>query len=164
MGELWAVLESGDYSVSNLGRIKRVTAYCSTKPGKIVKQRLGSAGYFGVVLSSRGKLSQFSVHRLVARHFLNADRSRPQVNHKDGNKTNNRADNLEYVTAAENKAHSVANGTSKTGARHYKAKFTDSDISAIRESRDSHRIEATKYGVAHSTISRIRRQETWKHL
>ncbi len=162
--ERWAILDGGDYAVSDLGRVKRVTAYCSTKPGKILNQRLGSAGYFGVTLSSKGKVSQYSVHRLVANHFAAPSIGKPQVNHKDGNKQNNRADNLEYVTAAENKAHSVANGTTKIGVMHYKAKFTDLDVSEIRKSRESHRVLAFKYRVSHSTIARIRRQQTWKHL
>lgn len=51
------------------------------------------------------------VHRLVATHFVPRVDGKTIVNHKDGNKLNNRADNLEWCTQAENIAHSIANGT-----------------------------------------------------
>jgi hypothetical protein len=67
-----------------------------------VKGRLLRGGYRIVTLSANSNSCECLVHRLVAETFLDADNSRPQVNHIDGDKDNNHVDNLEWCTAKEN--------------------------------------------------------------
>lgn len=83
-----------NYSVSNFGNVR------NDKTGRILKQHTKENGY-NVVMLGR-KTSPLYVHRLVAIAFLCNPENKPQVNHKNGNKQDNRAGNLEWVTASEN--------------------------------------------------------------
>lgn len=72
-----------------------------------------SNGYLKVLLALNGKRKQCLVHQLVALHFLPNPYKHTQVNHKDGDKTNNRVDNLEWVSAEDNIQHSLEIGLRK---------------------------------------------------
>ena len=102
-----------NYEVSNLGRVRskdRLVGqfghkknYTRIMKGKVLQPRKQNAGYLVVWLSVEGKKKAITVHRLVATAFINGFGS--DVNHIDGNKTNNRADNLEWVTRSNNIKH-----------------------------------------------------------
>lgn len=97
MTELWEKIAGYEnYSVSNLGRIKNLST------GKILKPINSGNGYFRVALYSASKVQLVSVHRLVATAFIPNEKNLPQVNHKNENKADNTADNLEWCTAAYN--------------------------------------------------------------
>ena len=102
------------YQVSNFGRVRSVDrdVYCEVSPnklqhifGKILKQGLNKKGYPIVYLSKDGKQKTIAVHRLVAKAFIDNPLSLPQVNHKDGCKTNNNVDNLEWCDNSYNQKH-----------------------------------------------------------
>ena len=114
MNEIWKDIEGydGEYQVSNLGRIKSV-ARLTTRPcqygireyripEKIMRTRLGTSGYLCVNLHHEGKQVTEMIHRLVALHFCKGYRDELVVNHKDEDKTNNRLENLEWMTRKEN--------------------------------------------------------------
>lgn len=84
--EIWKRIEDTEYSVSNLGRIKR--QYKNAKE-RIVKT-FSKNSYLAVNLCSHNSIKQFYVHRLVAKSFLPNTENLPQVNHIDGNKENNK--------------------------------------------------------------------------
>lgn len=94
MEEIWKDIEGyeGLYQVSNLGRVKGL------KRGGIIKPQLSHRGYYRVGLYKNRKYHAATVHRLVAIAFVPNPYNLPEVNHKDENKTNNRADNLEWCT------------------------------------------------------------------
>jgi len=93
------------YLISPDGKItKRET-------GLVLKPVMNQNGYYKVSLSNReGAQEQLLVHRLVAAHFLTNPYFHPQVNHKNGDKSNNTVGNLEWVSAAENVQHALATG------------------------------------------------------
>ena len=124
--EVWHDIEGyeGMYQVSNLGRIKsleRKTYNPSifgedcyrTVPEKIRKPNI-MHGYHCVALVMNGKSKVYRIHRLVAEAFIGkAPTSIHQINHKDGNKSNNNVDNLEWVTPKENTQHAIKTGLMK---------------------------------------------------
>lgn len=77
------------------------------KKGHILSPRINSkrGGYCEIMLFKNNVGKRFKIHRLVATEFLNNPHDKPEVNHIDGNKSNNCVDNLEWVTSKENKAH-----------------------------------------------------------
>lgn len=85
------------YEISNYGKIR------NAKTLQILKTQISNSGYLRVCLRTRkGKKRQFSIHRLVAQYFVPNPMHKPEVNHKDENRLNNLASNLEWVTQKEN--------------------------------------------------------------
>ena len=100
MEEIWKDIKGyeGRYQVSNLGRVRSLKFN-----GLIRKQKhFGNTDYLFVVLYKDKKYTRFTVHRLVAEHFVEGFKEGYVVNHKDENKQNNRADNLEWCTQRYN--------------------------------------------------------------
>lgn len=101
-GELFVTIEGYEYYlVSNQGRIVAARTMKELTTNKTNK------GYIGLKLCNKDGIKWISIHRLVATHFVHNPENKPQVNHKDMVKTNNRADNLEWVTDKENKRHAI---------------------------------------------------------
>lgn len=84
--------------------------YSDRREGIYLKQQIDNKGYMRVRVTVNGNRKQIKVHRAVAEAFIPNPFNKPQVNHKDGNKQNNRADNLEWVTNEENAAHALKSG------------------------------------------------------
>lgn len=103
------------YLVSNKGEVKTVN-------GLILNQTFDSKGYLKVHLFKEGKRKTVKVHRLVASAFIDNPQNKLQVNHIDGDRTNNNADNLEWVTCKENIEHAYINNLAKTGKEHHSSK------------------------------------------
>ena len=105
--------------------------------GKELKPYLNGTGYARVSLNLEGKSKDYFVHRLVAKYFVPNPDNLPVVNHKDGNKLNNHADNLEWVTSSENNRHAFATGLKKPkykyGEENPNSRFTDAEVAWIRE-------------------------------
>jgi HNH endonuclease/NUMOD4 motif len=97
--EEWRVVEEApNFLISNQGRVQNRTT------GRMVKVSI-SKGYPKVSLSNNGQYFNQSVHRLVATAFVDGKKPGLVVNHIDGDKTNHRPENLEWITHAENMAH-----------------------------------------------------------
>lgn len=81
------------------------------RKGKVLKQRESATGYLRVNIMVEGKHKTVSSHRIVCSAFHGAPPyEKAQVNHKDGNKKNNKPDNLEWCTGAENQRHAIDTG------------------------------------------------------
>jgi HNH endonuclease. len=117
-------------------------------------------------MSWRGFTKSVLVNRVIALRFHpNPDRL-PQVNHIDGNKENNAADNLEWASGSDNEKHAHRTGL-KTGrgSANSNAKLTADDVAWIRAHPEiSDHDCAARFGVARSTIVNIRKGKTWTHL
>jgi hypothetical protein len=111
MQEIWKDIKGyeGLYQVSNLGRVKSLLFHnnvVTKKREKILAQRISNSGYLMVGLNKNSKGKKLYVHRLVAEAFVENPLCKKEVNHKDGNKLNNNANNLEFCTPSENIKHS----------------------------------------------------------
>jgi hypothetical protein len=108
------------YKVSNYGRIKarRKVIYgmvdgeeepLFVRPEQILTPFDNGSGYLKINLSKDGNIKSFFVHRLVAEAFLDNPENKPQINHKDFDRHNNRISNLEWTTGSENIRYSLPN-------------------------------------------------------
>lgn len=97
----------GLYQVSNLGRVRSLAkkAGFHNRKDKIIKNHITRYGYNLNHLCKNGIVYYISTHRLVAEAFIPNPENKPQINHIDGNRTNNSVDNLEWVTCSENIRH-----------------------------------------------------------
>lgn len=106
--EIWKCIEGydGKYLISSLGEVK------SLKYNKesILKKRKHSHGYYQVTLSKNKIQKQLFIHRLVANAFIPNPENKPEVNHKNGLKTDNQVTNLEWVTRNQNIQHAYKTG------------------------------------------------------
>lgn len=106
--EVWKPIvgTKGFIEVSNKGRVRSLLRGTP----KILKTQIDNNGYHRIrVTIERIKMS-YKVHREVAKAFIDNPNNLPQVNHKDGNKSNNSVSNLEWVTNQENAHHAIENG------------------------------------------------------
>lgn len=81
--------------------------------GRVLAVQKSKAGYLRVELWDRGRGKKHSIHRLLAEAFIPNPEGKPQVNHIDGDKTNNALSNLEWVTQSENQKHAYKIGLQK---------------------------------------------------
>lgn len=115
--EVWKDIEGfeGEYKVSNLGSVRSVDRFIDTTRGKrrlegrLIKPYKTPYGYLVVKLKEKNMM----VHRIVAETFIDNPYGLPQVNHIDGDKTNNNYTNLEWITNRENVIHAYKTGLRK---------------------------------------------------
>jgi hypothetical protein len=156
-----------NYEVSNLGRVRRSTPGRKTFAGKVMTAKLLKIGYFVVAPTVGGKNKTFYVHDLVTAAFIGPKPEGSHVNHKDGNKQNNAAENLEYVTRAENMRHAATTGLMARGEQHYQSKLTEAEVRSLRADRAtglSFSKLAAKYGISIATAFQIAKGNYWSHI
>lgn len=136
--EIWKPIPWRDWiEVSNRGRIRSIN-YNGSGKVQILKQSKHWHGYMRISFDNKAYYS----HRLVAELFIPNPENKREVNHKDGDKTNNSVCNLEWVTPIENRRHAVENGlrsvteSMKRGLKNgplSTRSFTDSQVKQIKE-------------------------------
>lgn len=112
--EIWKDIKGyeGLYQISNYGNIRSIKRK-NVRKDRILKSRLGSNGYYFIFLYKKSERKFFKINRLVAVAFIPNLENKPQVNHINGIKTDNRVENLEWVTARENINHALNTGLKK---------------------------------------------------
>lgn len=118
MEEIWKTLDrNSNYQVSSSGHVRSLDRQVTDSLGrtrkylgKVLNPSKDENGYLLVGISKDGHSKRVFVHRLVAETFIENPDDKPTVNHIDGNKENNKVDNLEWATYKENRDHAVRTG------------------------------------------------------
>jgi hypothetical protein len=172
-GEEWMQAKgfSSKYYVSNMGRILTTRKHGGNITS-VMKPAKDGCGYLRTVMDRQ----TVKVHRVVAQTWLPNPDNKPQVNHKDGCKTNNQVTNLEWVTFRENIDHLMKLGIQ---ARNHGEKsgthiIKEADVRAIRAHKSLHpdapnlalaRELASKYPqIKMDSIRDVLKRKTWKHI
>lgn len=168
--EIWRDIcgYEGLYQVSNFGRVKSL----HFGREKLLKAGVSNTGYANVTLKKNTTKKTFHVHVLVAKAFLPNPDEKREVNHIDGDKQNNRVENLEWVTSSENTRHAIQNGKMKIkkGTQCYQSKLTDEQVRYIRRVYIPRHPEfgqlalARRFNVSSSTIYEIISRKTYKDI
>lgn len=147
----------GVYEISNLGNVK------SLNTNKILKGSFDNQFYKRVCFIGN---KQYKIHRLVALAFIPNPYNKPQVNHINGIKNDNRAENLEWCTGLENMQHAYNNNLVPLmkGENNGRAKLTETQILEIRNSTDTVKKLSYIYNVSTSLLYQIRLNKAWKHI
>ena len=152
----------GLYQVSNFGRVKSF----QHKYPRIMRADQQSKGYMQVHLHKNGSSKNFGVHTLVAKAFCPNPENKLEVDHRNGDKTNNCVWNLGWATRKENtdRAYSLGLIKVKRGTQCHYAKLKAEDVFYIRENPDNltEKELAEKFNVSRETIKRVRAGVTYK--
>jgi hypothetical protein len=167
--EIWKNIDGfKNYQVSNFGNIRSIFASgnnWSKKRIKAIKPRIGNnSGYYAINLRKNSKRITIRVHRLVANAFITNSENKPQVNHKNGIKTDNMVCNLEWVTASENIKHAWDIGLISV-KRKRPTRLTYEKALEIREVRNTagHSIKKISelFGISCASVFNIIHDKTW---
>ena len=153
------------YQVSNLNRVRNVNDILKPNGG-IIKEASCKAGYKFVGLYRNKKQIYKKVHRLVAQAFIPNPENKPQVNHINGIKGDNRIKNLEWCTQSENMIHAYRTKLqiSQKGEKHGRSKLTKKQVLEIRKSKLTQCKLSEIYGVTQCLINIIINRKIWKHI
>lgn len=154
MDEKWLPVRtqpfSSFYSVSSFGRVKRNRGLSGKEV--MMKPQPHNKGYLQVRLSADGSGKTFVVHRLVAEAFLGSRPDNKEIDHINKDRTDNRIDNLRYVTLIENRVRGTEVGS---------AKLTEEDVLFLR--REGQEL-IDRFGISPETLAAILRRRTWGWL
>jgi hypothetical protein len=157
----------GKYEVSNHGRVKALNYHRENREA-LLTGAVDRYGYRKVTFCLQAKQTTHMVHRLVAEAFLpTPTTSANTVNHIDGNKANNSASNLEWLSVSDNVKHAYATGLADSkGSKSGMSKLTDEDVLQIRSSYAVAPTEAIakQFNISQATIHKIASGATWAHL
>lgn len=164
MEETWRPVPGFEhgYLVSNHGRIWSVARNRAMSPQE------DHDGYWYVKLCRADGQHRRFIHNLVAKEFLGPCPRGKVVNHKDGVKANNRADNFEYVTRLYNTRHAAKLGLLMKGARNNRTKLTEEQVREVKRTYIPHskefgaRAQAARLGVSPGTIKGIMSGRVWR--
>ncbi len=166
--EIWKDVPgySGLYQASSAGRVRSMAR--ATTSGKVLTPVLNRNGYLRVSISISRRSKYDYVHRLIALTFIGNRPDKYDVNHKNGIKTDNRAENLEYMTRAENMKHAREHGLhDNRGEKQWNAKLTPEIVMQLRIADSECGIldEVLRVSeINRRTILDVVERKTWRHL
>ncbi len=162
--EIWKDINGFEnkYSISQNGDVRNKNS------GRLLKQ-WKCYGYSYVGLHQPDLYLRIRVHKLVALYFIGDMPLGKQINHIDGNKSNNHFSNLEYITSSENNIHAIKMGLtpSRLGNGNGHSKLKEKEVIEIRKRyslREKQKDLAKEFNVYQSRISTIVNRKEWKHV
>lgn len=148
----------GDYAVSDYGRVRNI------RTGRMMKLRIDDRGYVTWSMHFNGSPRPFSVHRAVLECFVGPPPDGHVARHLNGDKVDNRLENLAWGTPAQNVADAIRHGRHARGEQSGRAKLTELAVREIRESNEPGIVLARRFGVTNTTITYIRKRKNWAHV
>lgn len=158
------------YQVSNFGRIRSSTRKWGGDKRVLRLNSVNSRGYRTTKLFANGKGCCRTVHSVVLEAFVCRRPPQMECNHRDGNKTNNILENLEWVTSGVNQQHAFKLGLKKPkrGEASGRAKLTNKDVRSIRTLKENYTYPQKKlaafFEVSLPNIEAIVQRRTWQHI
>jgi HNH endonuclease len=156
------------YQVSAVGQVRRTKAGKGTSVGRVLSGYVSNSGYQQFDAWDKGTRSKHYVHRAVALAFIGPPPTAwHEVAHYDGDKQNNRVENLRWATRAENIEDNRRLGVLRVGEEHSNSRLTEAAVVGIRRRRQrGMRLEsiAREFGTTLANVSAICLRQTWKHV
>jgi hypothetical protein len=171
MEEVWIDIEgyNGQYKLSNMGIIKSFKNK-KVRDGIVLKPRRtrkNNNWYLAVVVQDKGIRRSPRLHRIVAEYFIPNPENKREVNHIDGDKNNNRVDNLEWSTPKENADHAKKTGLILKGENCPRSILTEEQVIMLRSRSygygDKRRI-CKELGIDECTLFFVLSGKSWSHL
>lgn len=174
--EIWKPIKGfeGYYEISNMGRVKslermvpyRILGLYRKQEGQILSAASDGYGYLFVILNKNRTKKTGKIAILVAEAFVSGKKEGLQVNHKNGVKTDNRSENLEWVTPRENTLHAIeVLGKRRDKENHWKHKITIAQVEEMRELYKTGLFSQTelakRYGIHRGQLSKICNHKSW---
>jgi len=167
--EIWkpVIGFEGYYEISNTGKIKSIKREITVSTGKrtinekILTTRINNWGYIDVRLSKGSVIKTKFIHILTAEAFIPNPLNKFEVNHKNGIKTDNSIQNLEWVTHSENMKHAYEMGLAKVNGRKVIDMYTGKEYSSIKTAAKSIKIN---YSTLRNMLYRNKKRTRWEYL
>lgn len=170
MKEVIVNLYGVDYFVRDDGKIFSTKNIGRGKYHKELTQHLRYDGYPVVTVGTNKKRVQKTVHRIIAETFIPNPQNLPEVDHIDNDKTNNRVENLRWISSFENKSRIPFQVRSecRIGSKNGNAKLNEDQVREIRQLYNTGEYNMNQlskmYSCGWTTINHIVKNETWKHI
>jgi hypothetical protein len=171
--DLYQVSDSGKVRSKNRSELNSLGYLRNYKQKELKSKYNKVTGYNYIILYKNNKGYTFSIHRLVALNFLEKDNFNI-VNHKNGNKTDNRVENLEWCDTSHNHKHAFDIGlrdrhkSSRLGSDNSNAKLTEDNVlkivSLIEDGSFSIKEIASMFNIHWSIVYKIKAKKVWKHV